>query len=135
MKLLSYREDDDDNDVGFKNDTCFMALGENVSSFIHPLSDKVVDENMFETIEEAYDWVVESWKAMTAKLVKLQTQNAKIEEERIQLMQQLDMANSRIAELLEKHDELKRIIDNFDKTTVEKMDAEINDANDAISCL
>ena len=45
------------------------------------------------------------------------------------------MDNSRNAELLEKHGELKRIIDDFDTTTIEKMNAEINDANGVIACL
>ena len=126
---------DDDNDVGFKNGMAFMAVGEHVSSYINPHSDKIVDENMFETIEEAYAWAVESWQAMAPKLHKLECRNVLIEEERIQLMQQLDMANSRNAELLEKHGELKKIIDDFDTTTVEKMNNEINDANDIIACL
>ena len=126
---------DDDNDVGFKNGMAFMAVGDKVSSSIHPHSDKIVNENMFETIEEAYAWAVESWQAMAPKLLKLESRHAVREEEHIQLMQQLDMANSRNAELLEKHGELKKIIDDFDTTTVEKMNNEINDANATIARL
>ena len=73
-------------------------------------------------------------KPWLLKLLKIETRNVLIEEERIQLMQQLDMANSRNAELLEKHGELKKIIDEFDTTIVEKMNNEINDAND-MHCL
>ena len=112
-----------------------MAVGENVSSSIHPHSDTIVDENMFETIEEDYAWAVESLQAMAPKLLRLESRNALIEEEHIQLMQHLDMANSRNAELHEKHGKLKTIIDDFDTTTVEKMNNEINDANDIITCL
>ena len=59
---------DDDNDVGFKNGMAFHGGGRaRYLLSINPHSDKVVDENMFETIEEAYAWVVESWQAMAPK--------------------------------------------------------------------
>ena len=45
---------DDDNDVGFKNVTCFMAIGDQVNTLIHPNTDIVMSEDMFDTIEEAY---------------------------------------------------------------------------------
>ena len=45
------------------------------------------------------------------------------------------MANSRNVELIEKHGELKKIINDFDSTTVENMNVEINDANNVIACL
>ena len=132
---LALPDGDDDNDVGFKNGMAFMAVGDKVSSSLHPTSDKIVDENMFETIEEAYAWAVESWQAITQKLLKLEARHSVREEERIQLMQELDMANSKNVELLENIDELKKTFGNLDSTTVEKLNIEINDATDIIACL
>ena len=126
---------DDVKDVGFKNMTCFVEIGDKVNTILYPNTDIVMSENIFETIEEAYAWEIESWTAMAPKLLKLQARNSEIEEEHIQLMQQLDMAGSRNVKLLEKHEEIKKIIDDFDTTTVEKLNSEVNDANDIIACL
>ena len=95
----------------------------------------MISENMFETLEEAYEFAVESWKDMAPKFVRLKKLKAELEEERVQLMQQVDMEKSRNAELFEKWNELKKIVDDFDTTTVQKLNSEINDANDVIVCL
>ena len=111
-----------------------MAIGN--AAKVRPLpiysEDMIIDEDMFEDIDEAYAFMLDLIKDMIKKLKASKKKIDNLEDDKEQLSQDVSTVKRDNFELSLKLDEHKKIVNEFDTTLVETLNREILDTKDKV---
>ena len=116
---------------------CFMAIGNAAKVRPPPIysDDMIVDEDMFDNMEDAYAFMLELIKDMIKKLKASKRHLENLEDDKEQLSQDVSTLRRKNVELSLKLDEPKKIVKEVDTTLVDKLNRDILDAKDKVNSL